>query len=157
MRSCYLMKKTLHVISFMQSRKNNIFFTIHFIYIGTSSYFSFSKKKNSIYAYAICMCWLFSYCQTLLADCFSIHSGVDVPICTDFSGIDAWFLMCELGYFISSYRLSPYKFRFFPISNYRIHRSGMIFLLYFCCKPKKTSWKRFYLFYLQFSLFWSLG
>ncbi|EXY13994.1 hypothetical protein M079_1513 [Bacteroides fragilis str. 3996 N(B) 6] len=40
----------------MQSRKNNIFFTIHFIYIGTSSYFSFSKKKNSIYAYAICMC-----------------------------------------------------------------------------------------------------
>nr|DAV43824.1 MAG TPA: hypothetical protein [Caudoviricetes sp.] len=25
MRSCYLMKKTLHVISFMQSRKNNIF------------------------------------------------------------------------------------------------------------------------------------
>ena len=100
------------------------------------------------------MCWLFSYCQTLLADYFSIHSGVDVPICTDFSGIDAWFLMCELGYFISSYRLSPYKFRFFPISNYRIHRSGMIFLLYFCCKPKKNIMKKilFILFTVQFIL-----
>lgn len=100
------------------------------------------------------MCWLFSYCQTLLADYFSIHSGVDVPICTDFSGIDAWFLMCELGYFISSYRLNPYKFRFFPISNYRIHRSGMIFLLYFCCKPKKNIMKKilFILFTVQFIL-----
>ncbi|MFK2587511.1 hypothetical protein ACIXPA_11865, partial [Bacteroides fragilis] len=62
--------------------------------------------------------------------------------------------MCELGYFISSYRLSPYKFRFFPISNYRIHRSGMIFLLYFCCKPKKNIMKKilFILFTVQFIL-----
>lgn len=62
--------------------------------------------------------------------------------------------MCELGYFISSYRLNPYKFRFFPISNYRIHRSGMIFLLYFCCKPKKNIMKKilFILFTVQFIL-----
>ena len=62
--------------------------------------------------------------------------------------------MCELGYFISSYRLNPYKFRFFPISNYRIHRSGMIFLLYFCCKPKENIMKKilFILFTVQFIL-----
>ena len=62
--------------------------------------------------------------------------------------------MCELGYFISSYRLNPYKFRFFPISNYRIHRLGMIFLLYFCCKPKKNIMKKilFILFTVQFIL-----
>ncbi|EYA35156.1 hypothetical protein M105_1891 [Bacteroides fragilis str. 1009-4-F  len=45
----------------MQSRKNNIFFTIHFIYIGTSSYFSFSKKKT-----------LFMLMLFACADCFLI-------------------------------------------------------------------------------------